>query len=347
MNQTNEFDLQFFAEGGNADDGGEESTSDTAYPETQPKEAQAGDEEPDESASTPDDGGLMSERIKEKKAEETDEDLEKAENNVDTSQPEQLQGLPPHMYDSSGKIDVRELNKAFVGMVDPDELDDVPDYLDDDLKIDPLKLAEVYKNKRKELSRKTPDDKDKPEEGTPESPDEYQYEPGDDVPLAYDEDDPALAAFKNVAHEAGLTEEQFNGVINRFSELVVENGLAAPQQNIEEEFDKLGGKENAAEMIDETYHFFDNLKKKGVINDGLYDEAVYMAGTAEGVKVFKAIRDYYGEPTIPTNADVQDPGVTTKADVKEMMNDPRYWQQNPEYDPNYNKKVNQLMEQVS
>jgi len=175
-------------------------------------------------------------------------------------------------------------------------------------------LEEDYANK---MSSQAPEEYEIPELDLPEN-----------VNVDINPEEPMLQWWANTAKARGLSQEEFAEGIKQFVNNEIA-GLPDPQN----ERDLLG--DNAEQRIDSA-----NLwAKKNLSHDG-YDALSNFASTAQGVKVIEEIMGLTKEAPIPqheTQIDVQ----PSMADLRSMMNDPRYYEDGKK-DPAYIEKVTQL-----
>lgn len=168
--------------------------------------------------------------------------------------------------------------------------------------VDSIKLAESYNNLRAEFNKRlnghgvAPEDAEtyldsiKGEDGNfvmPEGTDRFR-----EVPT----DDPALLSFAEVAKEAGLTDKQFELLVQ--GTMTKWNDLLPEPLNIDAEREKLG--RNATAMINANKAWVDGLAEQGLITDELKGRAYELARDATGIKLMQTFREQAGELKIPT-----------------------------------------------
>lgn len=223
--------------------------------------------------------------------------------------------LPEHMVNEDGDVDVEELGKAWLGMR--------------------KKLSEQGGEDEEETEEETTE----PEGEVPESPDDYPFEPGEDLEVPIPEDDPALNIFKEAAHEHGLTDDQFQGLVNDFLQTSAENGLVQQPMDPENELERLG--ENGQKMVSEVTNKINALQNRGILSEAEARDLKIGFGTAEGVqaasKLFNTFLDI-SEEDIPTSETVTGEDELSDQELMSKVQDPRYWKESEDYDPAYYEK---------
>lgn len=105
------------------------------------------------------------------------------------------------------------------------------------------------------------------------------------------DDDPMVANFRDTAHELGLSQDQAQKLMSWYVGQA-EQFLPEPL-NVEAEMKKLGPRAN--DIMQHMVNLGDKLENVGLLTDELKEEFYLMAGTANGIKVFDAIFQHYGE----------------------------------------------------
>jgi len=175
-------------------------------------------------------------------------------------------------------------------------------------------LEEDYANK---MSAKAPEEYVIPELELPEG-----------VNVDINTEEPMLQWWADTARKAGLSQEQFAEGIEQF----VNNEIAG-LPDIQAEKELLG--DNADQRIESA-----NLWAKKNLTPDSYDAISQFAARADGVKVIEELMNLTKEAPIPqheTQIDVK----PSLADIRSMMNDPRYYEDGRK-DPAYIEKVTQL-----
>ena len=175
-------------------------------------------------------------------------------------------------------------------------------------------LEEDYANR---MSAKAPEEYVIPELELPEG-----------VNVDINTEEPMLQWWADTARKAGLSQEQFAEGIEQF----VNNEIAG-LPDIQAEKELLG--DNADQRIESA-----NLWAKKNLTPDSYDAISQFSARADGVKVIEELMNLTKEAPIPqheTQIDVK----PSLADIRSMMNDPRYYEDGRK-DPAYIEKVTQL-----
>ena len=163
------------------------------------------------------------------------------------------------------------------------------------------------------------------------APEEYvipEFELPEGVNVDINTEEPMLQWWADTARKAGLSQEQFAEGIEQF----VNNEIAG-LPDIQAEKELLG--DNAEQRIESA-----NLWAKKNLTPDSYDAISQFAARADGVKVIEELMNLTKEAPIPqheTQIDVK----PSLADIRSMMNDPRYYEDGRK-DPAYIEKVTQL-----
>ena len=168
-------------------------------------------------------------------------------------------------------------------------------------------------------------------EGVPETPESYVFEPKEDlVPegteFKLNADNPQLQEFGKLAHEIGLSPEQYNSVVS----LYVQNELAL-MPNKQAEAQKLG--ENAQARIDRV-----DMWSKANLSENAYQAVVGQATSGEFIMAMEELIDKSRDAPLDEGAQQQQSGKLTLAELQQMQKDPRY--RDPRHrDPTFIKRV--------
>jgi len=177
-------------------------------------------------------------------------------------------------------------------------------------------LSKAWKDTRKELELAK-----KAHTKAPEKVEDYKYDAPADSPIKLDAKDPALNVFRNVAHAAGLSQEQYAAILGGFLDGMKEHVPAETKIDIEAEKKKLGPNADAiaAAVLGWGNQFVDN----GLWSKDEFDEIVIMGSTAAGLKALNKLREHMGEKPIPVDA-VDTSGLPSKDELYAKVGDPRY-----------------------
>jgi hypothetical protein len=163
------------------------------------------------------------------------------------------------------------------------------------------------------------------------------YEVRGDGPVAdaldgVDGDDPLLGWWRETAFEAGLSQAQFESGLSAYI-----TRRMADQPNPVEEMAELG--ENGRVRVDAV-----EVWSRQNLPAELFPIVAGMCGTANGVKVMEQLINR----TTPVNMAAVTGSIAeqapTKGDIRDMMNDPRYW--DPNERDKYVKEVERLVSRV-
>lgn len=172
----------------------------------------------------------------------------------------------------------------------------------------------------------------KGEQNVPEKAEMYKVTLDEEFSKLIPEDDKGLAAARTAAHEAGLSQAQFEGFVGKYLAAVKEAGLleapaaAEPsQEEIKAAFDaevaKLG-KDGALE-IKANEDWILGQYRNGIFSKADVEAFSQMAQTAEQVRAFTKLREILGEQRIPVSTSIDTEGAS-KTDIQSWVNDPRY-----------------------
>ena len=112
-------------------------------------------------------------------------------------------------------------------------------------------------------------------------------------------DKPILDAFRAVAHEHGLSNNQFGNIINGFYGKMIEAGAIEKPLDMNAQVEILGGKEQAARLIGVNTAWGDGLVASGALTKEEGAEFKIMAGSGMGLRVMNKLREMTGDRTAP------------------------------------------------
>lgn len=250
--------------------------------------------------------GLLDHADNQQAAEGEGDDAGKGEEGDDKpAAPFRPEGLPDHLAGENDRETIEKLNKAYLGA-------------------------------RAQISEGT-------QGKAPKTSDDYKVELADDLGLPVDAegaaDKPVIDALRTAAHANGLTQGQFNGVLNDTLRSLVASGLIDDPYDAAREFDVLGGKEAAMPVINALVDWGKGLVKQGMLSEDDFSEYKIMAGTGRGARVMVVLREMTGEP--PINLHTAPSGLPSKDELDAMIGDDRYG-----VDKAFTKKVEGLFNQV-
>ena len=201
-------------------------------------------------------------------------------------------------------------------------------------------LASSYNALEKKLGSRTEDlskqvRQDLEQERLGKVPEEYKVnvpELPENVDVSVSDDMEIVQWWKETAKQNGLSQEQFDEGVKVF----IDNAMAT-LPDVNAELEKLG--DNSKERVEAA-----ELWSKKNLSPEAYNTFSSIASTADGVKAIEEIMKMTKDspmPTTPTQVSV----TPDFADLKSMMNDPRYYDSNKRDDA-YIKRVTELYEQA-
>jgi hypothetical protein len=173
----------------------------------------------------------------------------------------------------------------------------------------------------------------------PETPDAYEFKLPealkDKIDLSGEGDKAGLEMFQAVAHEAGLSQAQFQTILEKVMVQAESKGFTkdmAPvdwEAKLHDEYEMLGGERRALQRANAVKAWGNQLVVNGIFTKDEFADFELMAGTGLGVKVMEKLRQLTGGGNIPTDAAPS--GARSKADLDAMMRDPRWAKRDPAY----------------
>lgn len=160
-------------------------------------------------------------------------------------------------------------------------------------------------------------------------------------------DDPALQAFREVAHDVKLTNTQFNDVFSKFYTKLAEKGLIEAPIDGYDELDKLApkgvdqvrGRAEAAQRTNAVVANLNGMVQRGNLTKAESEMFMALAARAEGVVALEKFMKGRGEHGIQVGG--QPGGGRTLEDVKADMRDPRYDSLSPKFDQAFRDRIDQ------
>ena len=218
---------------------------------------------------------------------------------------------------------------------------DKPEWLRDKFE-SPEQLAVAYQELQKRHYQRTDDLKkvvagemsEEVEKNLPEVPQDYKV--SEDMLKELDaeipEDDPMLNWWKERSYQLGLNEKQFNGFIQEYIEMQSQMG-----PDSQEEIKLLG--EHGEKRVERVNNWF-----KAHMEKDNYGVLAQLPVTAPVIKALENVMELAGQPGVDVQKDGELKDTLTKDDLKNMMNDPRYYKQN---DPVFRQKVKAGFDQLA
>nr|BAR16754.1 scaffolding protein [uncultured Mediterranean phage uvMED] len=210
---------------------------------------------------------------------------------------------------------------------------DRPDWLPEKFK-SPEELAKSYSElergfyQRKDDMREQVIDEINQEamKDAPASPADYDVNFAAPEGLEYtvDENDPLLGWFKGKAHEYGLSQDEFDGLINEYAQADVQRG---PDWNTEAE--ALG------EYAEDRLTRVDGWARTSLTEEA-YNVFANIPASSNMVQLFEELMELNGQPQFNMVSETEFQEVISLDDLRSMQNDPKYWK---EKDPSFIAKV--------
>jgi hypothetical protein len=148
------------------------------------------------------------------------------------------------------------------------------------------------------------------------------------------EDDPMLKDFVGLAKDQGLSQEQFDQMIDLYT-----NHMGAADEQMktsrDAEMKKLG--RNADKIVQSTEQWLVKMQNAGTLNQGEIEAIGRASNNASFISALHKIRASYMETDIP-GLEMQESQKASMSDVQSMMADPKYGK-----DAAYTKKVEDMV----
>lgn len=169
---------------------------------------------------------------------------------------------------------------------------------------------------------------------SPISPGDYEieFQPPEGLEYSIANDDPMLDWFRTKAHNYGLSQDEFNQVINEYAAMDTQRG---PDWNVESE--ALG------EYAEQRLERVDSWANKA-LSDEAYSAFANMPASANMVHLFEELMELNGQPQFNMVSPTEFQERISREDLMSMQNDPKYWK---EKDPAFIAKVRAGFDQLS
>lgn len=228
----------------------------------------------------------------------------------------------PHMeVDPNDQSQVKEDDGEELDFVRPDFFPE--NFWDEEEGPDVEGLAKAYSELRAKMSA-----------GKHKAPKDGKYEITTLKDRGITEDDPMLKDFVGLAKEQGLSQEQFDQMIDLYT-----NHMGAAEEQFktsrEAEMKKLG--RNADKIVQSTEQWLVKMQNAGTLNQGEIEAISRASNNAAFISALHKIRASYMETDIP-GLEMQESQKMSMSDVQSMMADPKYGK-----DPAYTKKVEDMV----
>ena len=228
----------------------------------------------------------------------------------------------PHMeVDPNDQSQVKDDDGEELDFVRPDFFPE--NFWDEEEGPDVEGLAKAYSELRAKMSA-----------GKHKAPKDGKYEITTLKDRGITEDDPMLKDFVGLAKEQGLSQEQFDQMIDLYT-----NHMGAAEEQFktsrEAEMKKLG--RNADKIVQSTEQWLVKMQNAGTLNQGEIEAISRASNNAAFISALHKIRASYMETDIP-GLEMQESQKMSMTDIQSMMADPKYGK-----DPAYTKKVEDMV----
>lgn len=228
----------------------------------------------------------------------------------------------PHMeVDPNDQSQVKDDDGEELDFVRPDFFPE--NFWDEEEGPDVEGLAKAYSELRAKMSA-----------GKHKAPKDGKYEITTLKDRGISEDDPMLKDFVGLAKEQGLSQEQFDQMIDLYT-----NHMGAAEEQFktsrEAEMKKLG--RNADKIVQSTEQWLVKMQNAGTLNQGEIEAISRASNNAAFISALHKIRASYMETDIP-GLEMQESQKMSMTDIQSMMADPKYGK-----DPAYTKKVEDMV----
>lgn len=151
----------------------------------------------------------------------------------------------------------------------------------------------------------------------PTSPADYEInvEAPEGLEYQISEEDPMLDWFKQTAHNYGLSQDEFNGLM---SEYVQMDAMRGPDWNVESE--QLG------EYAEKRLERVDGWANKN-LSEEAYNVFANVPASAGMVQLFEELMELNGQPQFNMVSESEFQEQISIDDLRTMQNDPRYWKE--------------------
>lgn len=198
----------------------------------------------------------------------------------------------------------------------------------------PEELANSYKElersfyKRKDEFREQILDElnNEVKEGVPTSPADYEVkiQAPEGMEFTVNEDDPLLGWFRETAHNYGLDQEEFSGLINEWATM---DAMRGPDWNVESE--------TLGEHADRRLERVDSWASKNLSEES-YQVFANLPASAGMVQLYEELMELNGQPQFNMVSNTEFQERISLDELRSMQNDPRYWK---DKDPAFISKV--------
>jgi len=168
----------------------------------------------------------------------------------------------------------------------------------------------------------------------PISPADYElnFNAPEGIEYSVADDDPMVDWFRSTAHSYGLSQEEFDGLMNEYIQVDATRG---PDWNVESE--ALG------EYADKRLERADSWAHQNLSEDA-YQVFANIPASAGMVQLFEELMELNGQPQFNMTSDTEFQEALSLDDLRAMQNDPKYWK---DKDPAFIGRVRQGFAQYS
>ncbi|MAR67976.1 MAG: hypothetical protein CL833_12080 [Crocinitomicaceae bacterium] len=168
----------------------------------------------------------------------------------------------------------------------------------------------------------------------PISPGDYElnFNAPEGIEYSVADDDPMVEWFRSTAHGYGLSQDEFDGLMNEYIQI---DAMRGPDWNVESE--------SLGEYADKRLERVDGWATTH-LSEKAYDVFANIPASAGMVELFEELMEVAGQPQFNMTSDSEFQEVLSLDDLRSMQNDPKYWK---EKDPAFIAKVRQGFNQYS
>jgi len=168
----------------------------------------------------------------------------------------------------------------------------------------------------------------------PISPADYElnFQAPEGIEYSVADDDPMVDWFRETAHNYGLSQDEFNGLMNEYIQVDAQRG---PNWTVESE--QLG------EYAEKRLERVDGWANQN-LSDKAYQVFANVPASAGMVELFEELMELNGQPQFNMVSESEFQEQLSIDDLRSMQNDPKYWK---EKDPAFIAKVRQGFAQYS
>jgi hypothetical protein len=163
----------------------------------------------------------------------------------------------------------------------------------------------------------------------PAKPEDYTFEFTSPVEgMDIKGDDMLVTAFRQVAFDEGMPQEQFNRIAGKYSAALINfmkgkiDAGEMEQYDQDVELKKLG--ENGKPLMDGVKGWLKGLVTRGLLSEGQFTRLVTSGDYADGISGLAVLRSLAGEVPIPLGQPLEGEGMPSDEDLYARVGDERY-----------------------